>query len=135
MTLVPSLEEKDPLDAEVLHPLFALALAKQGGLGGVFQSWQGSLLHSMKCKWGPITKHVGVSLVSLSERSVCARAQDWRREAAEEMGGPLDGGTPLPPDTMLQREGSGPLGPAPVAAVDAYPKNQSFCRVCGKLPK
>lgn len=63
------------------------------------------------------------------------RAQDWRREAAEEMGGPLDGGTPLPPDTMLQREGSGPLGPVPVAAVDAYPKNQSFCRVCGKLPK
>lgn len=86
MTLVPSLEEKDPLDAEVLHPLFALALAKQGGLGGVFRSWQGSLLHSMKCKWGPITKHVGVSLVSLSERRVCARAQDWRREAAEEMG-------------------------------------------------
>lgn len=76
MTLVPSLEEKkDQLNAGVLlHLLFALALAKQGGLGGVFRSWQGSLVHSMKCKWGPITKHVGVSLVSLSE------------EAAEEMG-------------------------------------------------
>lgn len=38
MTLVPSLEEKkDQLKAEVLlHLLFALALAKQGGLGGVF---------------------------------------------------------------------------------------------------
>lgn len=134
MTLVPSLEEKDPLDAGVLHPLFALALAKQGGLGGVFRSWQGSLLHSMKCKWGPITKHVGVSLVSLSERSVCARP------GLEEGGSGGNGalwmvGTPLPPDTMLQREGSGPLGPVPVPAVDAYPKNQSFCRVCGKLPK
>lgn len=38
----------------------------------------------MKCKWGPVTKHVGVSLVSLSEE--CACAQGWRREAAEEMG-------------------------------------------------
>lgn len=73
MTLVPSLEEKDQLNAGVLHLLFALALAKQGGLGGGFRSWQGSLLHSMKCKWGPITKHVGVSLVSLSAECVCAR--------------------------------------------------------------
>lgn len=120
MTLVPSLEEKkDPLNAGVLHPLFALALAKQGGLGGVFRSWQGSLLHSMKCKWGPITKHVGVSLVSLSERSVCARP------GLEEGGSGGNGalwmvGTPLPPDTMLQREGSGPLGPC-------------SCRSCGCL--
>lgn len=86
MTLVPSLEEKKAqLNAGVLlHLLFALALAKQGGLGGFFCRWQGSLLHSMKCKWGPVTKHVGVSLVSLSEE--CACAQGWRREAAEEMG-------------------------------------------------
>lgn len=38
MTLVPSLEEKkDQLNAGVLfHLLFALAVAKQGGLGGFF---------------------------------------------------------------------------------------------------
>lgn len=90
MTLVPSLEEKkDPLNAGVLHPLFALALAKQGGLGGVFRSWQGSLLHSMKCKWGPITKHVGVSLVSLSERSVCARARPGLEEGGSGGNGAL----------------------------------------------
>lgn len=133
MTLVPSLEEKDQLNAGVLHLLFALALAKQGGLGGILRSWQGSLLHSMKCKWGPITKHVGVSLVCLSAEcvSVCVHGGGRQRRKW----GPLDGGTPLPPDTMLQREGSGPLGPVPVAAADAYPKNQSFCRGCGKLPK
>lgn len=120
MTLVPSLEEKDPLDAGVLHPLFALALAKQGGLGGVFRSWQGSLLHSMKCKWGPITKHVGVSLVSLSERSVCAHAQDWRREAAEEMGGPLDGGHPIASRHNATTGGKWTFGPR-------------SCRSCGCL--
>lgn len=87
----------------------------------------------MKCKWGPITKHVGVSLVSLRGVCVCVPRIGGGRQRRK--WGPLDGGTPLPPDTMLQREGSGPLGSVPVTAVDAYPKNQSFCRVCGKLPK
>lgn len=70
-------------------------------------------LHSMKCKWGTITKHVVVvSLVSLSASVSGPRVgggRHWRKPS------PLDGSIPLPSDTVLEWEGSGLWDPIPVS--------------------
>lgn len=136
MTLVPSLEEKkDQLNAAVFPPSLICPGVGEAG-------WPGRLL--LKLARIPASQHemqMGSSykargcFLGFPLRGVCLRP------GLEEGGSRGNGALCMVAPHCLQtqcyngREGSGPLDSIPVAAVDASPKNQSFCRVCGKLPK